>query len=740
MVDCKFIRRAEIYHNDHSLNVKLAIGFDGKFLKINYLSTEGWKSAMLDGEVINTIPSPEFLEFLSDAEFPLSSLSELNEINRETLRNFFKRCDEILRTSDLGSSVTDKFIELSTIIFLKVFTKQNLDGDYIQKKMRNDGVWGLVRAGRSDLINGEFLQWLNESYPNLYPNTKHLQLISLGGNKLKEISKLVDSYFHRYSIEDFTNFKGDILEFFQSESKDRKIGEFFTPRHLIQLMVFLTNPQIHFDNTTKIKYIDKVYDLTCGTGGFLIEVFKRYKSVLQDMGIDLIALEDENAINGNELKFKTAMLAKLNMILVGGDQSNIVNENAFFYRKIEIKQREKDVFGNYIPVSPSDAESHIINGEEIWNIKGNKSQLLEKLSPNKKGIYPKTWVYDEFGQKVSVNESDIIKVGNIQKTTDGSFVKKHKGIFYKQHEVYYYKLKNDLEEETMTYRYENTLAVNPKLKTKSDENSSYLESFGEMDIVLANQPFGLSEPPKADALFIKHMLESLKDGKNEITGRHPRVACIVGNGFLHDPNFENERKEFQENYFIKSIIGLPEKAFAPYVQVIKSNIILIEKRKPNDNERTFFVKINHDGFSQDSKRKKEPLKSDITRLVNLWNAWEDRIITSFDGKPSYIPSQNEEEGFAEFHVLEAKSWAVNNYIRNKLPKFKYEVVTLEPCINEIKEKSNPTDISESHDDIIEISGVSKKMVWSLQIYVQHLNIIKNIKDFQLTLLLIILVV
>lgn len=699
---------------DYSLNVRLALGFDGKNFKINVLTDEGWQSAMLDGDIISSLPSPEFLEFLAKAEYPLITYSEFSEINRETLKNFFKRCDEILRTSDLGSSVTDKFIELSTIIFLKVFSLQGLDAPYKIQFMKDQGVWGLVQAGRSDLINGEFLNWLTNSYTNLYPTDRQVQLISLRDSKLKEVAKLVDSYFHRYEITDFTNFKGDILEFFQSESKDRKIGEFFTPRHLIQLMIFLTNPQIHFTNDRMIKYVDKVYDPTCGTGGFLIEVFKRLKNIVLDSNSDLTELHETNAINGNELKFKTSLLAKLNMILIGGNPSNIVNDNALQYEKIEVKQREKDVFGNFIPVPPENAEQSQINGETIWNIRGDRTQLLEELKPNAKGIYPKTWVYDEFGAKISIEEDEIVSVNGTKMTSDGFYVKKQKGVYYKQQEVRFYKLKNDLDEEKMTYTYKNVKPVNRNLFTeyldanKTQKSPSFLKSFKDFDIVLANQPFGLSEPPKADALFINHMLEALKDNKNEVTERYPRVACIVGNGFLHDSTFEEERKLLQEQYFIKAIISLPEKVFAPYVQVIKTNIILIEKRKPTPDEKTYFVKLNHDGFSQDGKRKKEPEKSDISRLINLWNAWEDRIITTMDGVTKYIPSQEVEEGFAEFHLLDPKSWAVTNYIKNKLPKFKYELVTLAPYITEIKQKVDPTSIVESDTDLVEISGVSKK--------------------------------
>ncbi|WP_249661994.1 hypothetical protein, partial [Lysinibacillus fusiformis] len=70
------------------------------------------------------------------------------------------------------------------------------------------------------------------------------------------------------------------------------------------------------------------------------------------------------------------------------------------------------------------------------------------------------------------------------------------------------------EEEKITYTYKNVLPVNGNLYSEyldayeTQKSPSYLDSFNDFDIVLANQPFGLSELPKADALFINHMLEA----------------------------------------------------------------------------------------------------------------------------------------------------------------------------------------------------------------------------------------
>lgn len=47
----------------------------------------------------------------------MEEVAETENIDRNKLNGFFKATDEIIRRSPIGSSATDKFIELSTIIF-----------------------------------------------------------------------------------------------------------------------------------------------------------------------------------------------------------------------------------------------------------------------------------------------------------------------------------------------------------------------------------------------------------------------------------------------------------------------------------------------------------------------------------------------------------------------------------------------------------------------------------------------
>lgn len=696
----------ECVNDDYGLSISCAIGFDGKSFIIEYYGSDGWERIVIDSREVEQMPSLEILQFILESENQIEEVVETESIDRNLLANFFKRCDEIIRYSQIGSSASEKFVELSNIIFLKMFSLKDYDRDFA-KDYRWDSVWDIVLEGRIDIINNEFLDWLNESYSNLYVGDNQNVLIRIDRPSLIKVAKLVDRVFGTYELTDFTNVKGDILEYFQSESKDRKIGEFFTPRHIIQHMVKLVDPSV-FVNDGKV-YIERVYDPACGTGGFLIEVFNRYKNKYVSEIKDLSLLKN-GVIHGTELKANTALLAKLNMILIGDGHTNIVNANAFSYDKKEALPKKKDIFGNYIVIPEDEVDFYMEGTEKKYFVKGDRTRKVTYEADNK--FY---WLFDEFGQKIEVPEDEIVIVDRKKKSKDGYFVKKSKGKYYKQILVRHFELKNDLEEDKIPYKFENIKAVNPLLieefldKNKEEKNPFYQESFGNFDLVFANQPFGLSEPPKADYYFIKHMLQSLHDGVRIETGRYGRIACIVDNGFLHDSNFFEERKELQENYTIKAVIALPEKAFAPYVKVIKANILLIEKKKPINGEKTYFVRINNDGYSQDNKRVKELEKDEFKKLFQLWRKWEDDYIKDPDTDEIIVESSHRElPGFAELHEIQPESWAVNYYIKYTVPTFNVQNVLLKDYITEIDEKIHPIDFTNGEDNIVEIKGVSKK--------------------------------
>ncbi len=94
------------------------------------------------------------------------------------------------------------------------------------------------------------------------------------------------------------------------------LGEYFTPRHIVKLVVELIDPS----------YGETVYDPCCGTGGFLIEAFKHIAQKVRITPVTRDLLENKT-IYGRELT-STARIAKMNMIIAGDGHTNITKEDA----------------------------------------------------------------------------------------------------------------------------------------------------------------------------------------------------------------------------------------------------------------------------------------------------------------------------------------------------------------------------------------------------------------------------
>lgn len=449
-------------------------------------------------------------------------------VPREALEPYFAQCDTIFRTGKSSLSAIDKAAELSIFIFLKIFSNDGRDREY--REENGASVWENVQRGNVSIVNRVFRDFLNRQYENVFP----AQLIKVDSRMTRDLARIIDEMFEKCHIDRMTDVKGSALEYYQKDSKDKKIGEFFTPRHLIELIIFLVNPQITFQKNDAGQYItdengnrviqsvERIYDPACGSGGFLITAFQTYLEKYGKYGVTNENLR-ENVIFGNELKDTTAMLTKLNMILLGDGHSRISNENAL----------------------------DILHGKP----------------------------------------------------------------------------------------------VNDKVR------EFHKEFFGKFDIVMANHPYGLEEPKKPDELFVRHMIESVREGG--------RIACIVGETLLFHRTYAAFRGWMLENITVEAIISLPQGVFNPYTDV-KTSILLLAKKKPPKGYKTWLVDLQKDGFDLNLRRSPIP-ENDIPRVKRLWERWGGYEVEDSMGKAVARSYHREETGFAEFHRLDKSNWCVKRY-------------------------------------------------------------------------------
>ena len=542
---------------------------------------------------------------------------------------------------------------------MKIFSDDGLDRNFIDEN--GTSVWENMQKGNVSIVNKIFRGFLNEKYENVFPN----ELIKVDSRMTRELAKIIDSMFVNCKIDRMTDVKGNALEYYQKDSKDKKIGEFFTPRHLIELMIALIKPEIRFkkndagqymtdkNGNRVIEYVEKIYDPACGSGGFLITAFQTYKEKYQKYGVSDDDLR-KNVIFGNELKDTTVMLTKLNMILLGDGHNHISNENALGYEKITQLECEKDKDGKQIEVSSTDIVwKNVHVGTEVRSMPFEKetgAPIIEQLSDRKYFIgyfNPKGKLVrkkDAEGGFIEIGEKEVVlnDTGEYKVAATGEPVvltgkKEHK--FWKAH----VKLQQDGIKEMVDFI--NVNPVNAKVR------AYHKDYFGKFDIVMANHPYALEEPKKPDELFVRHMIESVRDGG--------RIACIVGETLLFHRTYASFRGWMLENITVEAIISLPQGVFNPYTDV-KTSILLLSKEKAAKNHKTWLVDLQNDGFDLNLRRA-PIIENDIPKVKRLWEKWGGYLIEGEDGEDIVKSYHKEDIGFAEFHQLDKSNWCVKRY-------------------------------------------------------------------------------
>lgn len=143
-----------------------------------------------------------------------------------------------------------------------------------------------------DLVSKKAFPFIKNLNDPLQPYTKSMKdaiFIINNSALLDEAVKAIDEIYEDIKVQQdagqqFQDTQGDLYEYLISEiSTAGKNGQFRTPRHLIQFMCEIIDPD----------WTDKICDPACGTGGFLVGA---YQYILTKYSSPEEIIEDENGL------------------------------------------------------------------------------------------------------------------------------------------------------------------------------------------------------------------------------------------------------------------------------------------------------------------------------------------------------------------------------------------------------------------------------------------------------------
>jgi type I restriction enzyme M protein len=127
----------------------------------------------------------------------------------------------------------------------------------------------------------------------------------------------------------------------QKFGQNKEFAEYFTPRHIVDHMVGIIDPQIG----------ERIYDPACGTGGFIVRAFQHVKKHIESRKNTLKGPEIEQLTR--ELKEKNLWgvehvplvykLSLMNMILHGDGKSQLKNDDSLSNKAQELHKGQYDV-------------------------------------------------------------------------------------------------------------------------------------------------------------------------------------------------------------------------------------------------------------------------------------------------------------------------------------------------------------------------------------------------------------
>ncbi len=275
------------------------------------------------------------------------------------------------------------FDELTKLLFLKLYDERETPKYYEFMSLANETQKTTIKriqklfdkAVKDPKYHDVFLTRYNkitETRLDLLPNTIYEIVQQLQGYSLVNTTETIKGI----------DIKGEAYEQMVGGTFRGELGQFFTPRELVEFMVKMLNPSKS----------NRILDPACGSGGFLIMCIKDVKEKIIDENPNLSDSEInlqvkhfcEHNIYGLDINPRMARVSKMNMIMHGDGHTGIFNMNGLFVApydsdlaKKEIVEDSFDIIFSNPPFAGYEKDQDILKHFDLGK-RGNKTRSVTK--------------------------------------------------------------------------------------------------------------------------------------------------------------------------------------------------------------------------------------------------------------------------------------------------------------------------------------------------------------------------
>lgn len=493
-------------------------------------------------------------------------LSKTKAFSRDEFAKLLQKCHNIIRNNDKLSPEA-AFDEISKILFMKIRYERNPDEEVLfsLEKFQKDEQQFEKNIKKHLPVEAQipYMQYLFKATKDEFAEDKlfdSYETIKIKQYSFEQIVKELEKYNLSATSDDV---KGIAFEHFLGTTFRGELGQFFTPRTIVDFMVEVLDPQEG----------ETICDPTCGSGGFLIKSFEyvrdkiekdveNYKKELKAKLFDekYEKLSEKEQLNVNE-KYSN-ILKKLNSDINVPNKSYSKQTDAEKNRRIS-KLSSSCIYGT--DANPRMARTSKMN--MIMHGDGHGGVHHHDGLINVNGIFEERFdvilTNPPFGARV---EKDY-KLSEADKFYDEDKLKEYKE------------------------RYGGNCVKQIKELNEAIEKGQKIIDRFELGKVS-----GLTE-----VLFMERCLNLLKPGG--------RMGIVLPEGVLNNSNLQKVRDFFESRAKILLITSIPQDVFIASGATIKPSLLFF-KKFTKEEEKQYNDIVNQVKKEIDEKYKIEILEID----------------------------------------------------------------------------------------------------------------------------------
>ena len=534
------------------------------FVTHNSRETKYWriKKDKVPGytEEIENIPHGD----ASDKEIE-ELLSKLRAFKEREFADLLHKCHNIIRNREKKDPAA-AFDEIAKVLFIKVYVERSL---LSRRKKTNLFTVDVLKSQIAENPLDNLFQETKQAYAadEIFDDDERINLKPATGEAIvKELEK--------YNLSDTSeDVKGVAFESFLGRTFRGEIGQFFTPRTIVEFMVHMVDPQEG----------EIVCDPASGSGGFLIRVFEIVReSILADADSEYNAFKAE--IENDKSLSEEQRAKKL--------QHKFADVQALIDQKREgsrlWKLSNRCIYGTDANdrMARTSKMNMIMHGDGHGGVHHHDGFL------NVNGIFEERFdiilTNPPFG--ANVEPSDKVLQVDIAVPPEA--------------EERYLKEYGDLYREAQN-------------RVKAATNQPIAKLFELPKKTVDRKGETKYGKIRTEVLFIERCLDLLKPGG--------RLGIVLPEGIFNNPSLAYVRAFIEDRAFLRAVVSLPQETFISSGASVKSSLLFLQKFNEEEQQRfddayaTSKTEIE-DAYADEIQADRERLEREIETAKKAKNA------------------------------------------------------------------------------------------------------------------------